>query len=287
MNKGALIFAHNSREIDYILLSTIAGGLAKKNLNIPITLVTDESSVEWAKESEIYSFVETVFENVIIVDKPSDKNFRNLKDGATSKHVPFINSNRYSAYDLSPYYTTLLIDSDFLIFTDHLSNYWDLDYDIMIGKSMNDIIGNRSEDLDKRVSEVGPHMFWATTVMFKKNKTSKIFFNLVSFIKENYNYFADLYRFDPRQYRNDISFSIAMHILNGFEENTIQSLPDITTVLDSDVLEKINVDSSLKILASDKIDPQKYFMSSIRNKDLHILNKQSIIRLKDELLKLI
>lgn len=287
MNKGALIFAHNSREIDYILLSTIAGGLAKKNLNIPITLVTDESSVEWAKESKIYSFVETVFENVIIVDKPSDKNFRNLKDGATSKHVPFINSNRYSAYDLSPYYTTLLIDSDFLIFTDHLSNYWDLDYDIMIGKSMNDIIGNRSEDLDKRVSEVGPHMYWATTVMFKKNKTSKIFFNLVSFIKENYNYFADLYRFDPRQYRNDISFSIAMHILNGFEENTIQSLPDITTVLDSDVLEKINVDSSLKILASDKIDPQKYFMSSIRNKDLHILNKQSIIRLKDELLKLI
>lgn len=287
MNKGALIFAHNSREIDYILLSTIAGGLAKKNLKIPITLVTDESSVEWAKESEIYSFVETVFENVIIVDKPSDKNFRNLKDGATSKHVPFINSNRYSAYDLSPYYTTLLIDSDFLIFTDHLSNYWDLDYDIMIGKSMNDIIGNRSEDLDKRVSEVGPHMYWATTVMFKKNKTSKIFFNLVSFIKENYNYFADLYRFDPRQYRNDISFSIAMHILNGFEENTIQSLPDITTVLDSDVLEKINVDSSLKILASDKIDPQKYFMSSIRNKDLHILNKQSIIRLKDELLKLI
>jgi hypothetical protein len=287
MNKGALIFAHNSREIDYILLSTIAGGLAKKNLNIPITLVTDESSVDWAKESEIYSFVETVFENVIIVDKPSDKNFRNLKDGATSKHVPFINSNRYSAYDLSPYYTTLLIDSDFLIFTDHLSNYWDLDYDIMIGKSMNDIIGNRSEDLDKRVSEVGPHMYWATTVMFKKNKTSKIFFNLVSFIKENYNYFADLYRFDPRQYRNDISFSIAMHILNGFEENTIQSLPDITTVLDSDVLEKINVDSSLKILASDKIDPQKYFMSSIRNKDLHILNKQSIIRLKDELLKLI
>jgi hypothetical protein len=157
----------------------------------------------------------------------------------------------------------------------------------MIGNAMNDIIGDRKGILDKRISEVGPHMHWATTVMFKKNNVAKMFFNLVTFVRENYAYYGDLYRFDSRQYRNDIAFSIAKHILDGFEENTVMSLPDVTTVLDCDILENIKEDLKLEFLVCDKNDSQKYFLTSVKNKDLHIMNKQSIIRHKDKLLKLI
>jgi hypothetical protein len=287
MDRGVLIFAHNSREVDYVLMAMIAGGLAKKHLNVSVSIVTDETTLNWARESKIYEDIKSIFENIILIDKPTDDNFRNLRDGDTCKKVPFNNSNRSSVYELTPYDTTLLIDSDFLIFTDQLNNYWELDYDVMIGRSINDILGNRSEMLDRRVSEVGPHLFWATTVMFKKNASSKTFFDLVSFIKENYNYYADLYRFDPRQYRNDISFSIAKHILNGFGETLEFSLPDITTILDTDILHDVNDDAGLQILVNDKLNPQKYFLSLVKHTDIHILNKQSIIRNKTNLLRLI
>jgi hypothetical protein len=41
MKKGALIFAHNSRDIDYALMAIISGGLVKKNLKVPVSLATD------------------------------------------------------------------------------------------------------------------------------------------------------------------------------------------------------------------------------------------------------
>jgi hypothetical protein len=47
MKNGCLIFAHNNRQIDYSLLALISGGLAKKNLKVPISLVTDKSTVDW------------------------------------------------------------------------------------------------------------------------------------------------------------------------------------------------------------------------------------------------
>jgi len=287
MNRGVLIIAHNNKEIDYVMMSMIAGGLAKKHLGVPVSLISDKSTIAWAKQSKIYNKLKKMFDKIILVERPIDNNYRNLRDGKESKLVPFTNSNRDSVFKLSPYENTLLIDSDYLIFSDHLNNFWDLDYDVMIGRSMNDVIGTRSELLDKRVSEIGAHMFWATTVMFKKNSRSCAFFDLVSHIRENYKYYADLYRFDSRQYRNDISFSIAMHILNGFEEVTIGSLPDITTVLDRDVLFDVTDDGKLIFLINDKHDPYVYYLSSFKNTDIHLLNKQSIIRHKDALSRLI
>ena len=58
MNKGILIFAHNSREVDYILTAVLAASLAKKYLKAPVSLVTDNSTLIWAKTSNIYSKVE-------------------------------------------------------------------------------------------------------------------------------------------------------------------------------------------------------------------------------------
>ena len=68
MNKGILIYAHNSRSVDYALMSIISGGLAKKYLKVPASLVTDTSTVEWMRESNILEKATTVFENLIIVN---------------------------------------------------------------------------------------------------------------------------------------------------------------------------------------------------------------------------
>jgi len=282
MKKGILIFAHNSREVDYARLSIISGGLAKKYLNVPVSLVTDTTTIEWLKESNMFDLANSIFEHIIEVGRPATDNLRRLSDGEHYKTVPFINANRCSAWDVTPYDRTLLIDSDFLIFSDILGEYWNYDSDFLISSAMNDICGDRLGVLDKWTADEGLPLMWATTIMFTKNDNSRLYFDLVSHIKQNYQLYADIYRFDSRIFRNDIAFSIATHILNGFVTGKVQYLPDILTAQDKDLIIKIN-NQGIRILANSS----QHIVGNFFNRDIHIMNKQSLIRCYDDLIKLI
>ena len=285
MTRGILIFAHNGPEVDYGTMSIISGGLAKKHLGLPVSLVTDKWTIGWLKESNMYETAKTVFDKIIEIEKPRTKNTRKLHDGFYSQTVPFVNSNRFSVWDVSPYDQTLLIDSDYLIFSNRLNEYWSVDSSVMLGHSMNDITGDRSGVLDQRVSETGVHMFWATTVMFTKNNESKIFFDLVDVIRTNYNYFADLFRFNPKQYRNDIAFSIAKHMLNGFDTGA-ENLPPILTLLDKDLIHSVGK-NQLRVYLNDSMSEDQVVIASIKDLDVHVMNKQSIIRNAKEFLEIL
>ncbi len=286
MTKGALIFAHNSREIDYALLSLISGGLAKKHLNVPVSLVTDNTTLDWAKDCNMYVQLESVFDKIILVDKPKTNNVRRLFDGHENKMVPFVNANRGDAWDLTPYDRTLLLDSDFLIFSDRLNEYWDLDEDFLIADAMEDIYDqSRVGYHDRYISDTGVHLYWATTVMFTKNERSRAIFDMIEYVKQNYKFYADIFRFDPRQYRNDIAFSVAKHILDGYETDKRLTLPSLLTVLDKDVLHSVDNDKLTFLIRYNLAE--KSCAASVKGMDLHIMNKQSIIRNADSLLKLI
>lgn len=287
MKKGILIFAHNNPEVDYALHAVIAGGLASKHLNVPASLVTDTSTISWMKESGIYNRATSVFENIIEVDRPQTDNTRRLHDGIENKVVPFVNANRCSAWNVTPYERTLLIDSDFLIFSDRLSEYWDVEDDFLISKAMNDIIDiDRLGFHDRYISDTGVHLFWATTIMFTKNSYSKSIFDMVDFVRTHYDYYGDLFRFTSRQYRNDISFSVAKHILDGFETNIKLSLPPILTTLDKDVLSSVDDSGLLKFLITPTLD-SNYCLASTKGVDVHVMNKASITRNAESLMRLI
>lgn len=286
MKKGVLMFAHNSRKVDYALMSVISGGLAKKYLQVPVSLVTDESTLKWMKESKIFEKAENIFEHIIVTDRPDTNNQRRLRDGLSDDMVPFINADRCSAWELTPYDRTLLIDTDFLIFSNHLNEYWEVDQDVMIGESINDLYGfKRLGYHDRYISDTGIKLYWATTVMFTKNQQSKFFFDTVEYVKKNYKFYADLFRFDNRQYRNDISFSIAKHIIDGYETSNLQMLPPVLTALDRDILEEVK-NNKLTFLVNCNLD-DNFCAASISNIDIHIMNKQSIYRNRDQLLELV
>jgi hypothetical protein len=286
MTRGVLIFAHNNRDVDYALMSIVSGQLAAKYLQVPVSLITDKFTIEWMKESKIYQKAEALFDNIIEIEKPITDNQRNLHDGIENKLVPFINSNRCSAYELTPYDRTLLIDSDFLIFSDTLSNYWDVDSDVLISAAINDIYDQKRVGYhDRYISDTGIHLYWATTVMFSKSEYSKTFFDLVDQIRENYEYYSDLFRFDNRQYRNDIAFSIAKHILDGYETDTTLTLPPILSILDKDVLLDVSTSGKLTMLISTNLD-SNYIAAAATDLDIHIMNKQSLIRQADKLLEI-
>ncbi len=285
MKKGILMYAHNSRKVDYALMSLISGGLAKKHLQVPVSIITDESTVKWMKESKIYEQAENIFEHIIVTERPDTSNQRRLRDGLSDDMVPFINADRYSAWELTPYDRTLLIDTDFLIFSDHLNEYWDVDQDVMISESINDIFDQKRLGYhDRYVSDTGIKLYWATTVMFTKNQNSKFFFDTVEYVKKNYKFYSDLFRFDNRQYRNDISFSVAKHIIDGFETPDLKMLPPILTALDRDVLAEVS-DNKLTFLVNYNLD-NNFCAARISGIDIHVMNKQSIYRNKDQLLEL-
>jgi len=150
---------------------------------------------------------------------------------------------------------------------------------------MQDVRGDRKGVLDSWVSETGIPLYWATTVMFTKNEESKIFFNLADTIRTNYNYFSDLFRFNPTQYRNDISFSIAKHMLDGFETRS-EDLPPILTLLDKDLVHSIE-SNQIRIFLNDSMSEDHVVMASIKNADVHVMNKQSIIRNADKFLEVL
>lgn len=287
MTRGALIFAHNNRTVDYALMATISAGLAKKHLQVPVTLVTDKTTKDWMIESKLIDRAEQIFENIIEVEKPESDNYRNLYDGVNKLTVPFVNSNRSNAWELTPYDRTLLLDSDYFVFSDRLSEYWNVDEDVLISRAMNDIYDEKRKGYhDRYVSDTGIHMFWATTVMFSKTPRAKALFDMVNFVRDNYQYYGDLFRFDTRQYRNDISFSVAKHIISGFETELEPSLPPVLTAQDKDILQDVGTDGKLTFLVSPMLD-DRYVASAISGSDIHIMNKQSITRNADKLMELI
>jgi hypothetical protein len=283
MNCGVLIFAHNSRDVDYALMAIIAGGLAKYHLNVPVSLVTDQSTIDWLKESDQYSKAENLFDQIIMVDRPSTENIRRTTDGDASKKVPFITDNRSSAWDLTPYDRTLLIDSDYLIFSSTLSEYWNYDSSFMISSAMNDLRGDRKGVLDSWVSDEGIPLYWATNIMFTKNQESKLYFDLVKSIKENYQIYAEIYRFDSRIYRNDIAFSIAKHIVEGFVALSTNNLPPILTAQDKDLIAAVHK-SGLTMLIQDTLS-NNMILGDFSNRDIHVMNKQAIVRSATDLLE--
>lgn len=282
MDKGIVIFAHNSRSLDYSKLALVAGGLAKKHLGYPVSLITDKSTVDYMEEIGTADKAKEIFDNLIFVERPPTQQYRNLHDGNSFEAVPFDNSNRPNVWDITPYERTLLLDCDYLTFSDTLNNYWDVEQDFLISHKYNDIMGeDRAGYHDRYVSDTGVRLLWATTVMFTKNKTTKVLFDLVQHIQKNYKFFADTYRFDSRMYRNDISFAIANHILNGFQEvDTEYKMPPVFSTIDRDILFNVK-DSTLQFLLENEL------AVSSTGRDVHVMNKKSIERNFDKLMELI
>jgi len=277
MNNGVLLFVYNNRDIDYARSAIIAGFLANTNLQVPVSIITDESTIQWMKQSDIYQHAEKLFDKIIYTERSTRLNYRNLRNGGLEKKpVLFLNDNRCKAWELTPYDRTLLIDSDFLIYSDRLSEFWNVDSSVLISSAMKDIRGDRCGYHDRYISDTGPDLRWATTVMFSKDQESKVFFELVESIKDNYQYFSDLYSFLPGQYRNDISFSIAHHMMSGHSSSLDYFLPPILTVQDLDSIQDIDKDF-VRVYINDPITGQDNFLCNLKNTDVHIMNKNALI----------
>jgi len=283
MKKGCVIFAHNG-DIDYGSQSVLAACLVNRYLNVPISLISDYDTINDIKTK----FSKLPFDQIIKVEKPNSTNKRTLtSDNNKKETVSFINSNRSSVWDLTPYERTLVIDSDFLIFSSDLAKYWDDDHEFLIAPGMNDFLQRDISPTEYEISQYSIKMLWATTMMFTKSETTKILFDLVGYIREEYQYFANLYEFDHTSFRNDYAFSIACHIMSAHGlDKWHGDLPVPTMINDTDEIIDIKSNGQLTLLCKDFFKSDTYLLLKSQGQDLHIINKKTILDNLEKLLGL-
>lgn len=288
MSRGVLMYAHNNSEIDYFKIACANALMVKRNLEVPVTLVTDEGSLSWGEQSLGNSLITQCFENVKTVDKNWDwKNNRIFHDTQyANKTLQFYNCNHWEAYDLSPYDETLFIDADYLVMSSTLNKCWGDESDFMINHRIFSP-GKDEEPYTKFIDDFGIKMYWATVIYFKKTSLSRSIFEIVRHIQQNYTYYRQLYLFSNGMFRNDNAFSIAVHMLNGFtnNEDLIKELP-ITGLLmswDTDDIYTMNGINDITMYSEGKSSP---ILARIKNQDIHIMNKWAINRYSNNIIEL-
>jgi hypothetical protein len=290
-SRGVIMFAHNNTEIDYFRLAVVNALLVQKNLGIKnITVVTDPFSLAQGEKTLGKRLIKKAINNIIVIEK--DKKFKALnqrlyKDTShTTKYLPFYNVNRCDAYELSPYDETLLIDVDYLILSDTLNHCWGHNNELMMNWKYQDIMYERKDPSLARLNDMGITMYWATVVYFRKTEYVKSFFNIVSHVKNNPQFYKDLYQWQGTLYRNDYSFSIAAHMMSGFVDKGIPQLP--TTLyksFDTDDIHSAVDENTIVMYLEKPRSPGDFMLTKWQGIDLHIMNKWAINRVSEELLE--
>jgi hypothetical protein len=273
MNQGCLIFAYDG-DVAYGPQAVLAARLVAKHLGVPVSLVTDTSTYDKISQYDVF--------DQVFLREVDTANSRVLYNGPNvGNKVIWKNVNRSSAYDITPYDRTLVIDSDFLVFSNRLKEYLDSNYDFMICENMRDLCPDRKGSR-VMLDPVSIPMLWATNIIFNKTPEVEALFNLVDHIRENWLWYGALYKFDTTRFRNDYAFSIACHSLSGFGiEKFHGTLPSPVFFTDKDLLVKL-APTGLTFMMH---GIEEHFVKT-KGEDLHIMNKHIILENFNQLMEL-
>ena len=203
-SKGAVIFAFNTDQVDYVKIADQTSRLIRHYMNLPVTIITDPAATPRFD-----------YDQIIRVESAGG-NTRTLH----GKTMEWRNFGRYTAYELSPYDHTILLDTDYMVLDDSLLKLFDsdLDYQLMHNSATPDKL------IDTSMGSLSLSFIWATVVVFRKSDFSKQFFDLVGRVQRNYGYYKTLFNASGT-YRNDYAFAIANIIQNGYSDNVEYSIP--------------------------------------------------------------
>lgn len=295
MSRGILFFALNNKNINYLKMALANSYMIKRHMgDIPISVVTSQFSLDW--NSDIVDDINLAFDKVYVDDDTTlgDQNIRNFKDTQYYQVADkFINENRFSAFSITPYDETLIIDVDYLIQDASLNCVWGNEEDFLINDTAIGLDHRPLLGEEYRLNQTGIKMLWATVVYFKKTERVKLVFDLVSYVRDNWDYFKLLYGFGGYLFRNDFAFSIAIHILNGFLENDEFKrlpVPILLSSTDRDMIHEVE-DGSITLLYND-LNPvnqnheHAFYITKVKGHNIHVMNKLSMIKFLDQLIEI-
>jgi hypothetical protein len=206
---GALIFAFNNEQIDYLAMARWSAKNIFRHLGIPTAIVTNKKQTPLDHE------------RFILID-PAETSGRYFSDYADT--LTWYNGDRINAYELSPWQKTLVLDADYVVASNQMQSILASNEDFLAYKTAYDITGVYDFKLLNSFGDYNMPMYWATVMMFTRNVYAQQIFEMMTMIKHNWDHYRSIYKFANATYRNDYALSIALNTLNGHTQQ-IKSIP--------------------------------------------------------------
>lgn len=244
MTTGALIFAHNNGVIDYESMAQWSAKNIQRHLGIPTKIITQscaESNSRWF--------------------------------GDFDQHVPWHNLSRVTAYEASPWDRTLVLDADYVVASDQLAVILEGSQSFSCFRTCFDVTGgNDFAGLDS-FGDVAMPMWWATVMCFDKCQHSRLIFDAMTMIRDNWTHYRNIYKISQATYRNDHALSIALTLVNGHVID-IPSIPwSMATVMPEHKLEQVDQDHyRVEFVSQD----QRAKWIWLRQQDFHAMGKKHL-----------
>lgn len=257
MTTGALIFAYNNEQTDYVAMAAWTAQNIRRHLGIPVALVTDRPT-------------DQKFEQVILC-KSSGDNRRWFGDYDID--VVWHNNTRVNAYELSPWSQTLVLDADYIVASSQLKTVLDSTQNFLAHRWAYDITSLTDFSGLNYFGNNNMPMWWATVMMFRRSQQAQLIFETMQMVHDNWTHYRNIYKNSRGTYRNDHALSIALGVVNGHTLNHAGipwSLASLTP------------DHKLKQLSDDhyRVDfltpDQRPKWIEICNQDFHAMGKQQL-----------
>lgn len=276
MTNGVLLFANNNEHIDYVKQSLFSARLIKQHLNCKVAVATDSPTyLTRLNQGQVDHIIE--LDPKMFVDQK-----KRYRDGTMSeKNLTWKNSARSMCYNITPFDQTVVLDTDVLVNNARLSQCFDQPEDLLIDRLPIDCHYSRVDQTFDKISDKSIDFYWATAFYFKKTPTTKLFFDLINHVQENYTFYRMMYQIMPTKLRNDFVFSIAVHIMNGFKFNPEwpKRMPcQMFYTTDKDILHEYQ-DGKYTLLFDKITHPGEYTVNTISDANLHVMNKFSLDRI--------
>lgn len=242
MSSGALLLATPHDTIDYVGFAKLAAKLVEKHLDVDTHIHVGEA------------------------ESGSTRTFRwHTGDMMT---VPWYNSDRTRAYDISPFDETLLIDVDYLTFNDNLKQYFGSSNEFLCYDRVWDVTHTNSFCNDQTMTRAGHPMLWATVVYFRKCELAHNIFEMMKNVQSNWRYYSKLWGFRAGKYRNDFSLTLAAQLMNGYTSGLAFNHP-LASLSTTDTIYSVQGDE-LRIRYQ---DGDTHNAVRLKGVNLHCMNK--------------
>ena len=256
MRHGIVMFCYDSQLL-YSVMCNFNIQQIERHLGMPVTVYTDIATARRIKGAD----------SVIITDTPSGNRrfFRGI-----NQLVDWHNLNRSMVLLDPPYDRTVVIDTDYIVYSSLIEDIIKTDYEFLCYVDSVDATGLGHIGNDT-VGEFSIPFCWATLMLITKSQTCRNIGTMMTHIRNNYNYFRRLYRIGHTNFRNDYALSIALHQLSGMMPHPYK-IPGRITALTDDVE---------TILATDSVNfcyekNGETYSGQLENVDVHVMNKEAV-----------
>jgi len=291
MSRGVTFFAYNTPEIDYVKLASLCSRYVKRHMrHNDVCLITDAGSWAYYLEQNGQETADKIFNHVVITDDEHKSNNRVHYDSPWTKFTTnFKNTNKYKIFEYSPFDQTLMLDIDYIVQNDSLDYIFDSDQELAMFHSAEGLLCNPPAEPERRLRPTGIPMIWSTVIYFEKDsELTRLFFDIWTHVTDNYNYYKFLYGFGGSMYRTDFCVSIAKHIMNGMAPgDIIGDFPEKMVNMSQmdDIVAIKNLDEWIYIVNNTE-ENWKDVALRITNQNVHVMNKRSLDRHHDSIIKL-